>query len=188
MIHAGDTCNSGTGSVCCRLPSRDAKGAKPIPLAAEFPPRGSRPAVPMLVTEEDTSSATTTATAASTIPLRIVAVAAPSVRRPLSPSTASSSAYSTAGPANACQGSIPRSIDAGTEYMHSRGRATSAGARHTAISMSTISAVRPTASAIRNASSVDDAAGDTEVRICSQAPSSRSPASATAAALGITPP
>ena len=79
-------------------------------------------------------------------------------------------------------------MDAGTEYTHSSGSATSAGARHTAIRMSTINAVAPTDTVIRNASSVEAGAGETVVRICSHAPVNRSPASARTAPLGSTPP
>ena len=59
----------------------------------------------------------------------------PSTVRPVA---TSSSAYSTAGAAKAGHGSIAQSIDAGTEYRHSSGRATRAGAWHTAMRMSTM--------------------------------------------------
>ena len=93
-----------------------------------------------------------------------------------------------AGATNASHGNMPRSMEAGTEYTHSSGRATSAGARQTAIRMSTISAVAPTDTQIRKDSSTLAGAGETVVRIWLQAPVSRSPASVTTAALGMTPP
>ena len=79
-------------------------------------------------------------------------------------------------------------IDAGIEYRLSSGSAISAGARTTAIRMSTMTADAPTDSAIRKLSSVELVAGGTEVTICDQAPCSRVPASPKAAGPGRKPP
>ncbi len=103
---------------------------------------------------------------ASATPETTCATPAPAPsRRPFRPLAISRIAYSMAGAANASQGSIVTSIEAGTENTQSSGRATSAGARHTAIRMSTINAVTPTVRQIRNDSSVEAGAGDTVVRI-----------------------
>ena len=134
----------------------EANGDSPMPVLGSGAVRGNRPAVPTPVTDPATTSAMTVASAASATPLTTWARPAPAPsRRPVSPLATSRIAYSMAGAAKASHGSIARSMDAGTENTQSNGRATRAGARQTAIRMSTISAVAPTDRQIRKDSSVE---------------------------------